>query len=299
MTKHIAFDEDHVLHDLKHYLPSQTPLKDFIHHNSLHAFQHNEFFEGIFKASSLFGCKVPLSLNEFRKLHTLGRIRTEILTKTILDKFGEADFPGWLDKVLNKSYDFNIVPEVGLFRKNWQRFYHIDLDNAVQPLLFRIIGSYLDQGIALWHFPFEDKGLIAAVKLLEEKSFSSFFKTQRAKNLLFEQNLSITGLLKLLVGKETLFQEYIFDQQFTHRGWSGIVGAIEDNPNSILYPKSITLKDFIILELLLEIDALTVEFGDNWQPLGEIVPKEPADLFAPIPRTELQEVLILWQMAFE
>ena len=153
------------------------------------------------------------------------------------------------NKVLNKSYDFNIVPEVGLFRKNWQRFYHIDLDNAIQPLLFRIIGSYLDQGIALWHFPFEDKGLIAAVKLLEEKSFSSFFKTQRAKNLLFEQNLSITGLLKLLVGKETLFQEYIFDQQFTHRGWSGIVGAIEDNPNSILYPKSVTLKDFIILEL--------------------------------------------------
>ena len=299
MTKHIAFDEDHVLHELKHYLPSQTPLKDFIHHNSLHAFQHNEFFEGIFKASSLFGCKVTLSLNEFRKLHTLGRIRTEILTKTILDKFGEADFPGWLDKVLNKSYDFNIVPEVGLFRKNWQRFYHIDLDNAVQPLLFRIIGSYLDQGIALWHFPFEDKGLIAAVKLLEEKSFSSFFKTKRAKNLLFEQNLSITGLLKLLVGKETLFQEYIFDQQFTHRGWSGIVGAIEDNPNSILYPKSVTLKDFIILELLLEIDALTVEFGDNWQPLGQLAPKEPADLFAPIPRTELQEVLILWQMAFE
>jgi uncharacterized protein YbcC (UPF0753/DUF2309 family) len=299
MTKHIVFDEDHVLHELKHYLPSQTPLKDFIHHNTLHAFQHQEFFEGIFKASSLFGYKVTLSLNEFRKLHTLGRIRTEILTKIIVDKFGEADFSGWLDKVLNKLYDFTIVPEVGLFRKNWQLFYHIDLDNAVQPLLFRIIGSYLDQGIALWHFPFEDKGLIAAVKLLEEKSFSSFFKTQRAKNLLFEQNLSIAGLLKILVAKDHLFQEYIFDQQFTHRGWSGIVGAIEDNPNSVLYPKSITLKDFIILELLLEIDALTLEFGENWQPLGELVPKEPVDLFAPITRTELQEVLILWQMAFE
>ena len=299
MTKHIAFDEDHVLHELKHYLPSQTPLKDFIHHNTLHAFQHQEFFEGIFKASSLFGYKVTLSLNEFRKLHTLGRIRTEILTKIIVDKFGEADFSVWLDKVLNKSYDFNIVPEVGLFRKNWQLFYHIDLDNAVQPLLFRIIGSYLDQGIALWHFPFEDKGLIAALKFLEEKSFSSFFKTRRAKNLLFEQNVSIAGLLKILVGKEHLFQEYIFDQQFTHRGWSGIVGAIEDNPNSVLYPKSITLKDFIILELLLEIDALTLAFGENWQPLGELVPKEPVDLFAPITRTELQEVLILWQMAFE
>jgi len=33
---HKKFDEAHVLHELKHYLPSQTPLKDFIHHNSMH-----------------------------------------------------------------------------------------------------------------------------------------------------------------------------------------------------------------------------------------------------------------------
>jgi uncharacterized protein YbcC (UPF0753/DUF2309 family) len=299
MTKNIAFDEDHVLHELKHYLPSQTPLKDFIHHNSLHAFQHQEFFEGIFKASSMFGYRVTLSLNEYRKLHTLGRIRTDILTKTIVDKFGEGDFSGWLDKVLNKSFDFNLLPDVGLFRKNWQLVYEIDLDNAVQPLLFRIIGSYLDQGIALWPFPFEDKGLIVAIKMLEEKSFSSFFKTKRVKKLLFKPDLDISELLKLLVGKETLFQEYLFDQQFSHRGWSGLVSAIEDNPHSILYPKSISLKDFIILELLLEIDALTLEFGDNWKPLGELFNKEPADLFAPVPKTELQEVLIIWQMAFE
>ena len=185
MTKHIAFDEDHVLHELKHYLPSQTPLKDFIHHNSLHAFQHLDFFEGIFKASSLFGFKVTLSLNEYRKLHTLGRIRTDILNKTIVNHYGEDNLSEWLDKVLNKSYNFSIIPEVGLFRKNWQRFYQFDLDNAVQPLLFRIIGSYLDQGIALSHFALEDKGLIDAINILEEQSFSSFFKTKRVKDLLF------------------------------------------------------------------------------------------------------------------
>jgi len=299
MTKHIAFDENHVLHELKHYLPSQNPLKDFIHHNSLHAFQHLDFFEGIFKASSLFGFKVTLSLNEFRKLYKVGRIRTEILTRTLKEKFGETDFSYWLDKVLHESYDSNKVAAIGQFRKNWQRFYQIDLDNAVQPLLFRIIGSYLDQGIALWHFPLEDKGLIAAIKILEEQSFSSFFKTRRVKDLLFEPDLSIAGLLKLLVGNETLFQEYIFDQQFTHQGWSGMIAVIEDNPNAILYTKSINLKDFIILELLLELDALTAAFGDHWRPLGELVPKKPADLFAPIPKTELQEVLMLWQTAFE
>ena len=142
MKKNFEFDLNHVLHELKHYLPSQTPLKDFIHHNSLHAFQHHEFFEGIFKASTIFGYKVTLSLNEYRKLYKLGRIRTEILTKTIVDKYGEINFSDWLDKVLNKSYDFEVSTRIGQFRKTWQNFYQIDLDNKVQPLLFRIIGSY-------------------------------------------------------------------------------------------------------------------------------------------------------------
>ena len=85
------FDEQHCLKELKHYLPSQTPLKDFIHHNSLHAFQHMKFYDAIFRASKLFGYQVTLQLNEFRQLHKTGRIKEIILQKKIAERKGFPD----------------------------------------------------------------------------------------------------------------------------------------------------------------------------------------------------------------
>ena len=78
---HTSFDEEHVLHELKHYLPSQTPIKDFIHHNTLHAFQHMKFYDAIFKAGKIFGYQVHLQLTEFRGLYKIGRIKKEVFNR--------------------------------------------------------------------------------------------------------------------------------------------------------------------------------------------------------------------------
>src|SRR5687767_14182200 len=75
---HGAFNEAHVLHNLKHYLPSQTPIKDFIHHNTLHAFQSLKFYEAIFKAGKIFGYQITLQLSEFRELYKIGRIKKDV-----------------------------------------------------------------------------------------------------------------------------------------------------------------------------------------------------------------------------
>ncbi|MDX1909998.1 MAG: DUF2309 domain-containing protein, partial [Saprospiraceae bacterium] len=188
----------------------------------------------------------------------------------------------------------------GRLRAQWKNAYRIDLDNLVQPLLFRILGSYLDQGIALWHFPFEDKGLLFAIRALEKESFAGFFRHPNTRALLMDEaNCTIPHLLKRIVGNEAFFAQYLFDQQFAHRGWSGMVATLESRPDANLYQKKIELRDLIILELLLEMDALETEAGKNWRPLCDTITPRPLDLFAEIPRTELHEIYAIWQDAFE
>lgn len=293
------FDKSQLLHVLKHYLPTQGPLKDFVHHNTLHAFQDMKFYDAISKASAIFGYQTTLSLTEYRDLYAIKRITPAVLASTIKQRKGAKNAKEWHEKALYKEYDWTLEPRIGKLRSEWKTRYPIDMDNAVQPLLFRILCSYLDQGIAITPFPFEDKGLLAAVRDLENHSSVSFFKTRRARDLLRDESCSITKLLELLVGKEAYFQQYIYDQQFAHRGWSGMVAAVEEKPESLLYPKKISLEDMIILELLLEIDALTSRLGDKWQSLGTGLTLPPTDIFADQPSTELEEVMKIWQDAFE
>ena len=299
-TKH-HFDEQHLLHVLKHYLPTQGPLKDFVHHNTLHAFQDMKFYDAIYKASAIFGYQTTFSTTEYRDLYKIGRITSEVLEMTITQRKGAKHLKEWRQKVLYEEYDESAEPRVGKLRSEWARLYPIDLDNAVQPLLFRIVCSYIDQGIAITPFPYEDKGLLNALRSLEDHSLVSFFTTKKARDLLDSDSCTIPKLLEILIGKnnEAYYEQYIYDQQFGHRGWSGIVSALEDKPESLLYSKKISLEDLIILELLLEIDALTDRLGDAWKPLGDSISQPALDLFADEPSTELQEVLSLWQDAFE
>jgi uncharacterized protein YbcC (UPF0753/DUF2309 family) len=105
--------------------------------------------------------------------------------------------------------------------------------------------------------------------------------------------------LKILIGDETLYEQYLYDQQFAHQGWSGMVSTIEDQPQTLLDHRKVSLHDLIAFELLLEIDTLDDHFGENWKPLSEKIKKLPVPLFAEVTVTELDEVTMLWQEAFE
>lgn len=294
-----TFNEQHVIHELKHFLPSQQALKDFIHHNSLHAFQHMKFYDGIFKASKIFGFQVHLQLPEYREMYQTGRIREDVLQMVIADKKGKEALVIWKEKLISQDYDTINHPRIGQLRKYWKEIYQLDLDNKVHPLLFRILCAFLDQGIAIDGFPVVNKPFIDSIKEMEQNSFVSFFKTKAVKQKFLSGNYSISELLKTIVGKEEYFEQYLFDQQFAHHGWSGFISAVEDNPQTLLDRKQITLKELLEFELLMELDALNHALGNKWKPLANNVTGPPVHLFADVPKTEFAEVIELWQDAFE
>lgn len=298
MSSTIVFDEKHVLHELKHYLPSQAPLKDFIHHNTLHAFQHHKFHDGLKKASAVFGYKVYMKLDDYRVLYNEHKINDKIFHQILKDKKGK-DAKIWEHRLLAHAYDKQLTTETGKLRDLWKSEKRMNLDKDVQPVLYRLIGNYLDQGISIDDFPVDADGLMAAVRKLDRESFGGIFKSKRVKNLL-HKHLNISDLLEILVGNEKYYERYIFEQQFSHPGWSGMVAVLEDHSDTLLKKKKITLRDFIFLELLMEIESLDLKFGDKWTSLDDVIPSDlKTDIFEAETADEFFEVLALWQEIFE
>lgn len=295
----LVFDAEHTLHQLKHYLPAQAPLKDFIHHNTLHAFQQKKFFDGTRDASQIFGYRVSLALYEYRENYAQGKIRKEILERLILEQKGENQIKIWLFNLLDKAYPTPPQPRIGTLRSYWKRLFQFDMNSQVHPILFRVVCAYLDQGIALWNFPVWQKDFFEALQAIERNSFTSLFHGKLARKLLLETTCQLEDLLARVVGDESLYEQYLFDQQFAHQGWSGMVAVVESQPEALIDSRKISLLDLIRFELLLEIDALESHYAKQWQPLGFAIPEKPLPLFAPTQATELNQVLELWQEAFE
>ena len=292
------FDLHQVIHELKHFLPAQAPLMDFVHHNTLHAFQNLPFHEALETAHVKLGYQVYFPLATFRSLYKTGRISDEIIDRTLTQTKG-ANKEIWKGKLLQSQYEALEHARVGALRGQWKKQYNIDLDSLVHPTLFRLLGNYLDQGISIWNFPIDDLSFLAAVRKLETSSWVSIFKQKSTKALLLNENTRIEDLLALLVGNnESYYEQYLYDQQFAHQGWSGMVSTVEDLPQTLLDTRLIKLEELIQLELLLEIDALDHKLG-QWKPLDDHLIESIPNLHDPIVKSEQLEVLSLWQEAFE
>ncbi|MEY4991650.1 MAG: hypothetical protein RI948_519 [Bacteroidota bacterium] len=282
-----------ILHVLEHYLPSQAPLKDFIHHNTLHAFQDQPFHKGLHAAQQLFGFQTYLSLEAYRDLYTKGAISADSLDRALADQN---------ELTKDQLFHFETATEnptvVGSYRLQWKKKLGFDLDARVHPLLFRIVNSFLDQGIAIWRFPTNGLPFLAALRQMESENTASIFSGERARNCFLNPAFTLQDALDLLVGDQRAFENYLYDQQFAHPGYAGMIAQIANRPNLLVLKREISFEDFVLLECLLEIDALDQHHG-SWIPaakLGlETYQFDPKQVLS----TTAQKLKAIWQDAYE
>ncbi len=76
----------HLLKHFEHILPAQAPIKDFVHHNTLHGYQHLTFPEALAQSQKTTGAKGYLSGAEFRHLFAQGRINQDDLDSVLSEQ---------------------------------------------------------------------------------------------------------------------------------------------------------------------------------------------------------------------
>lgn len=72
-----------------HLLPSQGPITSFVHHNTLHAFEHLPFEEGLRAGYTTYGAEPFLPEDDYRQCVVSGRIRQEELSAALIDDLGD------------------------------------------------------------------------------------------------------------------------------------------------------------------------------------------------------------------
>ena len=86
-----------VIDRLAHLLPAQGPISIFIHHNTLHAFEHLPFEEAVEQAAERLGCEPFLAESRYREKLASGRILArdvEALLREHLGARGADDVAG-------------------------------------------------------------------------------------------------------------------------------------------------------------------------------------------------------------
>ncbi|HMC11650.1 MAG TPA: putative inorganic carbon transporter subunit DabA, partial [Pirellulaceae bacterium] len=82
-------DLAHIIEHAAHFLPSQGPIQVFIHHNTLHAFEHLPFHEAVKQGGATYGCNPYLPEDRYRDKVSRGRILFEDLAAVLIEDLGE------------------------------------------------------------------------------------------------------------------------------------------------------------------------------------------------------------------
>jgi len=297
-------DIDGMLTRVAHWLPTQGPLKDFIHHNTLHGFQHLRFRDAVGAAARLYGASVGMPGSFYLDAYRDGRIRESALARALRQGFSEeGERAAARDRMLAAPIDlpvFRGVARTGL-RAAWSlRLGGVALERRSNLWLFRLISAYLDQGLAIWRMPAVDElGFFDAVARLVRRSAFPLgpLASPTARALLeLSPRDALAAALGRTLASETLWEQYLLETLLAQPGWAGLAAECERKPELLINRRRIRLLEYAAITLITEVGCLEQELGD-FAPLDA-----PAVAGAPdrVPERSSEEVLLaVWHDAFE
>lgn len=297
------FNLEDTLAHLRHLLPNQGPIKDFIHHNPIHGFQGLCFHDGVNLAASLFGAKRYLDPAYYELQFKKGAITDSDLAFAITSSLSSSEAHSITKQQLLSfaTQSEKRRPDVSQWglRHYWTTQHQINLPDLVSPSLFKLLSSYLDQGISIWSFPSRKDSLWLSLQELTADSALPIlpFKKETLENIFqLPTETVLYDCLQKLVGDPQLFTRYLLETVLCFPGWAGMVCALENNPAALRKPSAISLLDFLAVILVLE-----VLFLENRLATLLIAPDFSKELL----KTESSQVIKenettqIWQEAFE
>lgn len=340
-----------LVHHLEHVLPGQASIKDFVHHNTLHGFQHLPFREAVAEAEKVIGVHGYLPAEIFRSFYCQGRIDLSDLNAA-LDETPDLNPDGMLPGEIARRdvflttlcFDLAALPPSSL---NWRieecgalsavqdgvseesrnrllagnneeealgalwltcnnaletpapdkddtsrphnsaEFEHAlkeystaalsclidepaqtlrgllmkltgrDLMQSLRPYLVRHLAAYLDQGMAAWHHPQQEKGFYAA--WLDSAKNDPHFELNELDSwevmlgrLPETPEACITQQLKLLGVPRDQWANYLETLAKELPGWSGMFLWRHLHPGYQGFPAPVDVLDYLAVRLVLE-----------------------------------------------
>lgn len=271
------FDVDSALEHISHWLPTQGPIKDFIHHNTLHAVQHYPFHKGVAVAAKVFGARSYLPVCDYQALYHEGRIKDFAIDWAIQQSgYSPEQFP-LLRTNLFINDPTQHYPPVSLanqgIRNRWLSQLEVDLNSACHPVIFRLLSNFLDQGISRWTLSKKNESFWSAIGRLANNSFLPLYPFDKAiAQELLNQSPDdvIANCLAKLVGDSRLYEQYILEMLLGHPGWSGMVRMCELDPKALLEHRRISLKELVAVELLAEWCILDKKLGSDFMAVAQL-----------------------------
>lgn len=344
-------------------LPHQGPIRDFVHQNTLQFLIDEPFHEAVARASAIFGAHQYMNFSYYRGRYADGIISRSGLEQSIeqhlsvekgisKDLIWHALFnmtvlvddrtlrfllkrkPISSDQVYHlKSEIRQNLPGVHEGRSNVRSVLRKKIgrypDHDVNQLLFRLVGSYLDQGVTLWPYLEKHSDFLSAIIHLVKNS--SLPLAHFVNNRMLLQFLSlpveqaIEELLGRLLASNGLYEAYLKESLLEHPGWSGMINVVAHQHGSLAKPRRISLNHVLLLKLMLE-QQYIMKYCPDYTPIThrevrefekqrslkdtqdilsiayficDLPPHLPAPVGAQIKSLSLVNLQMLWQEALE